>query len=392
MSDSPTDRDRQPTDPPQPPAIPTPDQFGLGEPAAGPVAAAGASAPPVPPVPPAPPVPPVPPYGPAATGQVPKAPPAPPTPYGAPAAPAYGAPAAPAYGAPAAPAYGAPAAPVAAPMQPPPYGLPGAATAEPRNTLGLIALIVGIVALVLAAIPFVTFIAWLPALAAVGLGIAALVGKRSKRKGQGVTGLILGVVAFLLSIVMSILSVTWAITSSIDAANQYSGTDESIEGSYAGDLELVTGSASGTVTDPFPIGETVELTDGGEPYYSVTLGEPDFDADALVAAEYEYNDVAPEGSSYVIVPVTVQFHGDTVVPEATSTPWSEVRVSFATADGGVIEEDYALIPEAFFDLPDLEAGESATGNMAFVIPDASAEAGTWLVDVGWMVQYHVAAQ
>lgn len=73
------------------------------------------------------------------------------------------------------------------------------------NGLGLAALITGIVAFVCAFIPFLSFLAWIPALAAIGLGIAGLVVKNKKRV-TALIGLILGALALLIGIVVSVVS------------------------------------------------------------------------------------------------------------------------------------------------------------------------------------------
>ncbi|MBB5632200.1 hypothetical protein BKA04_000423 [Cryobacterium mesophilum] len=84
--------------------------------------------------------------------------------------------------------------PVAPPIMAPPV------TAPPSG-LAVAALVTGIAAFVMACIPFVSFIAFLPALAAGGLGIAALV--RKAGRGKAVTGLVLGTLAFFIAIAVS---------------------------------------------------------------------------------------------------------------------------------------------------------------------------------------------
>lgn len=85
---------------------------------------------------------------------------------------------------------------------PPPEG-----PAEPRrfNGVGLAALIVGAVALVLAFVPLASFVAFLPALAAIVLGIIGLV-LRGRRRATAATGLVLGAVALIVAIVLSVIA------------------------------------------------------------------------------------------------------------------------------------------------------------------------------------------
>lgn len=95
---------------------------------------------------------------------------------------------------------------------------PAAAPAGPakaKNGLGLAALIVGIVAFIFAVIPFLSFVAWVPALVAIGLGIAGLVVKNKKRV-SAVAGLALGALAIIVGIVVSIASVAGVASSLSD--------------------------------------------------------------------------------------------------------------------------------------------------------------------------------
>ncbi|WP_152030954.1 hypothetical protein [Agromyces aureus] len=263
----------------------------------------------------------------------------------------------------------------------------------------MLALIFGLVAIVLAVIPFAALIAWLPAFVAIGLGIAALASKSVARKGRGLAGIILGTVAFLFAIFVSVASLFWptmpfgptAGDTTAELHDEPAGGADDGAADRPSQFEVIAGTATGDPDDPFAVGEAIEVTNHGEPYYSITFGATNPDAADVVSSENPYNELAPEGSSYVLVPLTVQYHGDG--SDATRSPVYDLRVSFATGDGGTISEDYALIPDPFFMLPELQPGESATGNLVFVIPDGTLDAGTWLVDVGWDgVSFHAAVR
>lgn len=79
---------------------------------------------------------------------------------------------------------------------------------EPKrnNGVGLSAFILGIVALLCAIVPFLSFIAWLPALAGLILGIVGLVLKNRKRLFAAL-GLSISVVAIIVGIIVSVASV-----------------------------------------------------------------------------------------------------------------------------------------------------------------------------------------
>lgn len=72
-----------------------------------------------------------------------------------------------------------------------------------RGGLSKAALIVGIIAVVCAVIPGVSFVAFIPALIAVVLGIGTLV-RKAPTRGRGIAGILLGVVSFVVAIVVSI--------------------------------------------------------------------------------------------------------------------------------------------------------------------------------------------
>lgn len=96
-----------------------------------------------------------------------------------------------------------------APQQPPPAQTPppGATLPEgraPRNTFGLVALIVGIVAFVTAFVPIVNYAAVFLALAGLVLGVIALFFP-ARKKGTAIAGLIISFVALIVSIVLAIV-------------------------------------------------------------------------------------------------------------------------------------------------------------------------------------------
>ncbi len=89
----------------------------------------------------------------------------------------------------------------------------------PRSALALWAMIAGIVAIVSAVIPGLSFVAWIPALAAIALGVIALI-KKTPRRGQALTGVILGPIAWLMAIVVSVGLIAGVSSSVNDAVEE----------------------------------------------------------------------------------------------------------------------------------------------------------------------------
>lgn len=273
-----------------------------------------------------------------------------------------------------------PVAPPTPPVTPPPppggaqpgYQPPVAVAQAPRkNGLGLAALIVGGVALILAFIPLVNYVSGVIALVGLILGIIALV-RKGAPKWFSLTGMIVSAVALILSIVLAIAYTTLFVANIDDIISDDPSIVVPSDG--ASDQPTDGGSDSGSFDNPAPAGSTVVLSNFDEEEWEVTVGEANTDANQLVFDEYEYNDAPPEGSSYVLVPVTVKYIGT-----ESGSPWFGMTIEFVTAEGNTIEEASALIPNALYDVADLYPGASETGNMVFIMTPAEFEGGKWAI-------------
>ncbi|MCU1411886.1 MAG: hypothetical protein JWR04_2593 [Rhodoglobus sp.] len=87
------------------------------------------------------------------------------------------------------------------------------------NPVGLGSLIVGAVAFLFAIIPFLSFIAWVPALVAIGLAIAGLVAKNRKKVTPAI-GLALGILAIIVGLIVSLVGIATVASSVKDDMDQ----------------------------------------------------------------------------------------------------------------------------------------------------------------------------
>ena len=255
---------------------------------------------------------------------------------------------------------------------------PAAPPAKTGNGLGIAALIVGSVAFVGAFIPFINYVSGVLAVVGIILGIIAVT-RKNKPKKAGAAGLIVSVIALILSIVLAI-SYTAAFVTAVDDALPQTSVEESEEEEAApvDEVEADATADVGTRENPAPIGTTVAITGGGAPAYEVTLGAPTLDATALVAAENLYNEAAPAGFQYALLPVTVTYVGT-----ETGTPWIDLSISFVSAAGTThtVSDVFATAPSpTFMDINELYPGAGGTGNVVIAIPTADAAAGAWTVE------------
>ncbi|GHD49556.1 hypothetical protein GCM10008097_22550 [Mycetocola manganoxydans] len=256
---------------------------------------------------------------------------------------------------------------------------PTAPPAKPGNGLGIAALVVGIFAFIGAFIPVVNFVTGVLAAVGIILGIIAIT-RKNKPKKAGVAGLIVSVVALILSVVLAI-SYTAGFVSAVDDALPKSSVQESGDEAAEAPVEEAEADASaevGTRENPAPIGTTIEMESMGSATYEVTLGAPTLDATDIVAAANQFNEAAPEGFQYAVVPVSVTYIGT-----ETGTPWVDLQVSFVSAAGTTHSQadSMAVAPSPLFmEINELYPDASGTGNIVIAIPTADAVKGTWTVE------------
>jgi hypothetical protein len=147
-------------------------------------------------------------------------------------------------------------------------------TPKHGNGLGIASLIIGIVAFVFAIIPVLSFIAWLPAIVAIGLAIGGLIVKHRPR-ATAIVGLILGIVAIIVGIIVTLVSIA-AVGSAITKtqsddnakANQtitvvYTvSSDQPASVNYDTYTDGQSGSSSAT-DSPMPFTKTFTVKKGG---------------------------------------------------------------------------------------------------------------------------------
>jgi hypothetical protein len=151
-------------------------------------------------------------------------------------------------------------------------------------------------------------------------------------------------------------------------------------------ITLTTPEPEGTRRDPFPAGTVLAGSQQGLTVAEVTLGAAIWAADDVIRAENQFNDPAPEGSTYVILPVTVTNVGT----DDPVTPWLDLDVAYVAPDGRSFEKASVVVPNNLNDVADLYEGGTGTGNIAFTIP-VDQQGGVWAVSWGFSDPVFVSA-
>lgn len=241
------------------------------------------------------------------------------------------------------------------------------APVKQSNPIGLTALIVAAVAFLFAVVPFLSFIAWLPALAAIVLGIIGLVLKNRKR-GLALAGLIVGVVAWIVAIIVSLAGVAGVVnaideelSSTVSPAQPADDAEEAEATPEEGAAEASTEDA-GSRANPVPLGTVIDSAD-----WTVVVNSFNPDGTSTVSSANQFNSEAPEGSTYAIVNYTVTYKGE------DSAYANYVSVNLVTDSGEVLDGLSDLVSlEDGFSLDELYAGGSVTGSRAIAVPNGSA--------------------
>lgn len=264
---------------------------------------------------------------------------------------------------------------------------PSPPVAEPQKRgFAVTALVLGIVAIMGSWIPFVSIGSALIGVVGLVFGIIAVV-KAAKGTAGGKVMAIVGTTLSVLAVVFAMLSTSAgakALDETLDEVNADLATvanttpdsdEQSVkdEGS-AGEPAQPEESSDGTRDNPFPVGSVLSNEE-----VEVILGDANWAADEIVAAENQFNEPAPEGSTYVLLPVTIT----NVASSEPVTPWLELQVFYVAPDGRSFDEASAVVPNDLMDIDDLYEGGTGSGNLVYTIPSDAQEGGVWGVEVGW---------
>jgi hypothetical protein len=228
------------------------------------------------------------------------------------------------------------------------------------NPVGLAALIVAAVAFVFAIVPFLSFVAWLPALGAIVLGIVGLVLKGRKR-GLALAGLILGVVAWIIAIIVSLAGVAGVVNAIDEEISSTVAPLPPVEEAEEGAAEEPATAEAGSRANPVPLGSAIESAD-----WTVVVNSYNADATTAVSGANQFNQPAPDGSTYALVNYTVTYKGE------DSAYANFVQVKLVTESGEVLDDfTNPVVLEDGFSLDELYAGGSVTGSTAIAVPNGA---------------------
>ncbi|MER8043118.1 DUF4190 domain-containing protein [Streptomyces sp. NPDC094032] len=244
-----------------------------------------------------------------------------------------------------------------------PYGAPGMQPpAQPRNGLGVTALVLGIVGLLFAIIPFLFWLGGILGLLALIFGIigSSRAGKGlATNKGMAVTGLVLGAVSILAAIAWTIVLAT--------AVKEYSEEIDKELGKGTAASSAAPGADASTEAPADPAAQTPESLKFGETFVyedgvKVTVSKPRAHKPDAFAAGFT------KGNKAFQVTITIENGGKKALDVTTALP--NASDANGKAAEMVFDGSNATKPFEGKVLPGKQAKADFTFGMA---PDAAGE-------------------
>lgn len=243
------------------------------------------------------------------------------------------------------------------------------------NTVGLIALIAAVLGFIFACVPGALIIGWVLLPIAFILALVSLFAK-NKSKWMGITALILSIVGTIVGVIVFFSVVTDSVdealsggeTTVVEPSDGTAPQDDS-------DEEREADSDAGTRSNPYPIGSVIENDE-----WRIVVNSVDLAATDAVLAANEFNEAPAEGSGYILVNYSATFLGD----DPNGQMPAMLSIEYVTADGTTVNsfDTMALPPEPIDSTSALYTDGTATGNIVFSVPTATAGKGALAVRPG----------
>ncbi|PTT66873.1 DUF4352 domain-containing protein [Arthrobacter sp. HMWF013] len=241
------------------------------------------------------------------------------------------------------------------------------------NVVGLIALITAVLGFIFACTPGALIVGWVLLPIAFILALVSLF-LRDKPKGMGIAALILSIVGTIVGFVVFFSVVGSAASDAFGSGDTKVVAPSGEAAAPAGGAAEAPAAKTGTRESPHPLGSVIESKDWRVVVNSVTLAA----TDAVVAAN-QFNDPPAAGSEYILVNYSVTYIGD----DANGQTPSFVSVEYVTADGTTVNSyDKSVVEPDPISSNALYKDGSATGNVAFHVPSATAGQGVLAIRPG----------
>lgn len=148
-------------------------------------------------------------------------------------------------------------------------------------------------------------------------------------------------------------------------------------GQTTGGGQQAAGSGKGTKDSPYAPGQKFTLDDGDGGKLDVTIGDVNWDATKAVMDKSEFNTQPGADETYILVPVTLTYHGDKSV-----MPFMAISLQYVAKSGNSYRDSGTLAPDGAIEENEVFDGGTVSFNEAMVIPKSAVkDGGAFQVDV-----------
>ena len=257
--------------------------------------------------------------------------------------------------------------------EPAQQGLVAGPAVKERNTIGIIGLVCAVLGLILSCIKGILLLGWILLPIGFVLGLVGLFPK-GKEKGTALGAVVTSIIGFIVAAVVFTVVIDDAFNDAFNKETTVTN-DEGNKGAVPpgapteGQDVTAEGGDGSARENPLPIGATLASDE-----WEVTVNSVDLDATDAVMAENPYNEEPAPGQTYVMVNVTATYTGDN--PQGDMPL---ILIEYVTPEGNTIDGYEPLVPEPFDMAETLFNGASTTGNVAFLVDEATAAEGVLAV-------------
>lgn len=126
----------------------------------------------------------------------------------------------------------------------------------------------------------------------------------------------------------------------------------------------------GTLANPAPVGSVTTVTQGDGATYDLVINGVNWDANTAVAQENQFNDAAAPGFHYIWLTSTIT---NTTADAAKAVRPGSAAYTMTVTDqtGASYSQVSVVLPDDLGMMSEIYAGQSATGNIAFMVPDST---------------------
>ncbi|QNN82396.1 hypothetical protein H3H54_15530 [Brachybacterium sp. Z12] len=130
-------------------------------------------------------------------------------------------------------------------------------------------------------------------------------------------------------------------------------------------------AGKGSQDAPYAVGQTFTIDDEAGGTLDITVGEIDWDATEAVMGRSAENPEPGDGEVYILVPVTVTYHGD-----STQEPMLLLWVDYLSDAGGSYEDAIAVTPNTVFEKGTMRDGDTEDWEYGIIVPEDEVQAGS----------------